>query len=109
MAMGITRALLTPRESVVNSTSEVARSLCGLCRCATPTVQPINTTSAKLAWKTLVRYKFMKAIKVKKPMQLNDKAPDFTLANEEGHNVSLHDYRGKNLVLFFFPKADTPG
>jgi thioredoxin-dependent peroxiredoxin len=42
-------------------------------------------------------------------MEVNDKAPDFTLANEEGKNVSLKDYRGKNLVLFFFPKANTPG
>jgi peroxiredoxin Q/BCP len=42
-------------------------------------------------------------------MLINDKAPDFTLANEEGEKVALKDYRGKNLVLFFFPKADTPG
>jgi len=42
-------------------------------------------------------------------MKLNDKAPDFSLANEDGQTVSLKDYRGKHLVLFFFPKADTPG
>lgn len=42
-------------------------------------------------------------------MKVNDKAPDFTLANEEGKNVSLKDYQGKSLVLFFFPKANTPG
>ena len=42
-------------------------------------------------------------------MEVNDKAPEFTLANEEGQNVSLKDYRGKNVVLFFFPKANTPG
>lgn len=42
-------------------------------------------------------------------MQINDKAPEFTLANENGAKVSLKDYRGKNLVLFFFPKANTPG
>jgi peroxiredoxin Q/BCP len=42
-------------------------------------------------------------------MKLNDKAPDFSLANEEGQTVALKDYRGKNVVLFFFPKADTPG
>jgi peroxiredoxin Q/BCP len=42
-------------------------------------------------------------------MQVNDKAPEFTLANEEGQSVSLKDYRGKDLVLFFFPKANTPG
>jgi peroxiredoxin Q/BCP len=42
-------------------------------------------------------------------MELNDKAPEFTLANEQGQSVSLKDYRGKNLVLFFYPKANTPG
>lgn len=42
-------------------------------------------------------------------MNVNDKAPDFSLANEDGQTVSLKDYRGKNLVLFFYPKADTPG
>ncbi len=42
-------------------------------------------------------------------MQLNDKAPDFALTNEEGTTVSLKDYRGKTLVLFFYPKANTSG
>ena len=42
-------------------------------------------------------------------MQVNDKAPDITLVNEEGKSVSLKDYRGKDLVLFFYPKANTPG
>lgn len=42
-------------------------------------------------------------------MQVNDKAPDFSLANEQGEKVSLKDYRGENVVLFFYPKANTPG
>ena len=42
-------------------------------------------------------------------MQVNDKAPEFTLANEDGEKISLNDFRGKNLVLFFYPKANTPG
>ena len=42
-------------------------------------------------------------------MEVNDKAPEFTLANEEGKNVALKDFRGKNLVLFFYPKANTSG
>jgi len=36
-------------------------------------------------------------------------APDFTLASDTGEIVSLSDFRGKPVVLFFFPKADTPG
>ena len=42
-------------------------------------------------------------------MNVNDKAPDFSLANEEDQTVSLKDYRGKDVVLFFYPKANTPG
>src|SRR5919198_3976443 len=42
-------------------------------------------------------------------MQPNDKAPEFTLQDENGQPVSLSDFRGKNVVLYFFPKADTPG
>ncbi len=42
-------------------------------------------------------------------LQVNDTAPDFKLQNEEGKPVSLKDYKGQNVVLFFYPKADTPG
>ncbi len=42
-------------------------------------------------------------------MQINDKAPDFTVPDQDGKDVSLKDYRGKNVVLFFFPRANTPG
>jgi peroxiredoxin Q/BCP len=42
-------------------------------------------------------------------MEVNDKAPEFSLPNEEGKTITLKDYRGKNVVLFFFPKANTPG
>ena len=42
-------------------------------------------------------------------MQLNDKAPDFKLPDENGKEMSLKDFKGKTLVLYFFPKADTPG
>jgi peroxiredoxin Q/BCP len=42
-------------------------------------------------------------------MEVNDKAPEFSLANEEGKTIALKDYRGQNVVLFFYPKANTPG
>lgn len=38
-----------------------------------------------------------------------DVAPDFTAKDHEGRTVSLKDYQGKTLVMWFFPKADTPG
>jgi thioredoxin-dependent peroxiredoxin len=42
-------------------------------------------------------------------MEVNDKAPEFSLANEDGVTVSSKDLKGKNVVLFFYPKANTPG
>ena len=38
-----------------------------------------------------------------------DKAPDFTAKDQNGKTVSLSDYKGKNLILYFYPKDDTPG
>ena len=42
-------------------------------------------------------------------LNVGDKAPAFSLLNQEGKKVSLSDYKGKNLLLYFYPKADTPG
>lgn len=36
-------------------------------------------------------------------------APGFTVETDEGKVVSLRDYRGKWVVLYFYPKSDTPG
>jgi peroxiredoxin Q/BCP len=38
-----------------------------------------------------------------------DKAPDFTLTDDSGNTVSLKDHKGKSVVLYFYPKDDTPG
>lgn len=40
---------------------------------------------------------------------IGDIAPDFTLTNELGESVSLADYRGKRVLIFFYPKAATSG
>ena len=42
-------------------------------------------------------------------MKVNDKAPDFTLPDENGKEVSLKALRGKTVILFFYPRANTPG
>jgi peroxiredoxin len=41
-------------------------------------------------------------------LQVGDKAPDFTLPSHLGQDITLSDYRGKNVVLAFFPLAWTP-
>lgn len=40
---------------------------------------------------------------------VGEKAPDFTLQNQDGKNVTLSQYKGKNIVLYFYPKDMTPG
>ncbi|MGA7520951.1 MAG: thioredoxin-dependent thiol peroxidase [Acidobacteriaceae bacterium] len=42
-------------------------------------------------------------------MQINDKVADFALQDEGEHTIHLKDFTGKPVVLFFYPKADTPG
>ena len=42
-------------------------------------------------------------------MEINKKIADFTLQTDEDKTVSLSDYKGQPVVLFFYPRADTPG
>ena len=42
-------------------------------------------------------------------LKVGDKAPNFTSKDQNGNSISLSDYKSKKLVLFFYPKASTPG
>jgi thioredoxin-dependent peroxiredoxin len=42
-------------------------------------------------------------------LQVGDTAPDFTIPDQDGTSVTLSELRGKPVVLYFYPKADTPG
>ena len=42
-------------------------------------------------------------------IEVGQQAPDVTLADYDRKPKALSDYRGKNVVLFFYPKANTPG
>ena len=42
-------------------------------------------------------------------LQEGDKAPDFTAKDQNGKTVSLSDFKGKTVILYFYPKDDTPG
>lgn len=41
-------------------------------------------------------------------LKIGDKVPNFTVNDQDGNPVSLSDYKGKKLVVFFYPKANTP-
>ena len=42
-------------------------------------------------------------------LKVGQKAPDFMVLNDQGQKVKLSDFRGKKVVLYFYPKDDTPG
>ena len=42
-------------------------------------------------------------------LQIGDQAPDFSVSDQDGNLISLNDFKGKKLVIFFYPKASTPG
>ena len=42
-------------------------------------------------------------------IEAGEKAPQFTLPNQDGEEVALADFSGRTVVLYFYPKADTPG
>ena len=42
-------------------------------------------------------------------LKVGDESPDFSLPSDSGANVTLKNFKGHTLVLYFFPKADTPG
>jgi peroxiredoxin Q/BCP len=44
-----------------------------------------------------------------KPLSVGTPAPDFTLPRDGGGQVSLRDFSGRKVALYFYPKADTPG
>jgi thioredoxin-dependent peroxiredoxin len=43
------------------------------------------------------------------PLDVGDKAPNFKLQRDDGDTISLADFKGRKLVLYFYPRADTPG
>ncbi|WP_138315301.1 thioredoxin-dependent thiol peroxidase [Rhodoluna limnophila] len=44
-----------------------------------------------------------------KKLTVGDEAPNFTVENQDGKPVSLSDYRGQKVILYFYPAASTPG
>lgn len=44
-----------------------------------------------------------------KHLKVGDKAPDFNVKGQSGNGISLSDYKGKRVVIYFYPKDNTPG
>ena len=52
---------------------------------------------------------FVNSREQSQPLKIGDKAPHFTLISDSNKKVSLNEFKGQKVVLYFFPKADTPG
>src|SRR5215472_11858328 len=107
MAIGMSRAV----PSGDNSTRPSARGPFGFdlrVLCAdTAKLTPI-ATSAQMTPQPALRYNHGR-IGDSAMLDVNDKAPDITLEDENGKEVSLKDFKGKTVILYFYPRADTPG
>jgi peroxiredoxin Q/BCP len=66
-----------------------------------------------LPWKWRIPPAFESAAKearmARKTLRIGDPAPDFELTADDGRTVKLSDFRGKRVVVYFYPKDDTPG
>ena len=108
MVMGISRAF----PFADNSSNPKARGpfSCLVLRgcCAPANVASVKAASAQMTAQHLLRYNVDRTGEA--PMlDINDKAPDIKLEDENGKEVSLKDFKGKTVVLYFYPRADTPG
>src|SRR5512132_244434 len=75
--------------------------------CARLTCTSRKMRATEMTARQAVRYNFGAGGETS--MDVNDKAPEFTLPDQNGKDVALKDFRGKNVVLYFYPRADTPG
>lgn len=75
-----------------------------------PAKKVAKKTTKKVVKKAAPKSKKETAAVVKAPsLSIGDKAPDFTLEDQNGKKVSLKDFKGQNVVVYFYPKAMTPG
>ena len=93
------RAAAAPRRKATSARKAAAKKTTA--RSASPA--PRRTAAARKAAAAAPR----KA--TGKPPVVGDMAPEFALRDQTGRTVMLSDYRGRKLLLYFYPKADTPG
>jgi peroxiredoxin Q/BCP len=108
MVMGISRAFpFADNSSNPNARGPFSCLVLGGC-CAPTNVANVKAASAQMTAQHQLRYNVDRTGEV--PMlDINDKAPDIKLEDENGKEVSLKDFKRKTVVLYFYPRADTPG
>src|SRR5581483_3508881 len=79
----------------------------GLRDCAMQICARIRLSPSSMTMRAQLRYNSER--RGEDAMDVNDKAPEFTLPDQNGEPISLKGLRGKTVVLYFYPRADTPG
>lgn len=71
---------------------------------------PIHANyNTRVSLKGALRYAWKAVVGGGSMLKVGDPAPDFEVTDHQGKKVKLRDFRGKKVLLWFFPKADTPG
>lgn len=107
-----------PAKRATAKSGTVARKVAKKAKAKTGTTK--STATKKKSAATTSRRSGTKAVPARKPAALTpvrkadpltegQSAPAFALPRDGGQSVSLADYAGRNLVIFFYPRADTPG
>src|ERR1700746_2650535 len=108
MVMGISRAIPFPDNSSNPNARGPSPGLVLRGCCAPAQVAIVEAASAQMTAQHHLRYNVDRTGEA--PMlDINDKAPDIKLEDENGKEVSLKDFKGKTVVLYFYPRADTTG
>src|SRR4249920_473292 len=108
MAMGMRRAWPSEESSTKPRARGPLVSLFFLPTCVEAICAIPRATSAQMTARRALRYN-VERIGELTMLDVNDKAPDIKLEDENGKEVSLKDFKGKTVVLYFYPRADTPG
>jgi len=69
----------------------------------------MRTYNTRVSLAGALRYAWQAVIGGGRMLKVGDPAPEFQVTDHQGRRVKLSDFRGKKVVLWFFPKADTPG
>ncbi len=72
-------------------------------------VKKVTKKTSKKASKKVSKKMVILSPTKKSSILIGDMAPNFSLLDQDGKEVSLHDFKGKNVVVYFYPKAMTPG
>ena len=81
--------------------AEIARSI--------PRLPIHRTYNTRVSFNGALRYAWQALFGGGSMLKVGDAAPDFEVTDHQGRRVKLSDFRGKKVLLWFFPKADTPG